>query len=379
VLGFVSLFMDLSSEIIHSLLPLFITVTLGASVAVLGAIDGVAEATASFAKLAGGRLSDKQQKRKPWILAGYGLAALTKPLMALAGTPLAVLGARLVDRTVKGLRGAPRDALIADETPPEQRGAAYGLRQSLDTVGALLAPAVAAGLMIWLAGDIRTIFWIAVIPAFISVAIIILFLREPERHVTDAKPLALLQSFWQVDKDCRRVILVAFLFTLARFSESFLVLKGADAGLSLATAPLMLVVFNLFYVLLSYPAGWLGDRRDPRLILTAGILLLILGNGVLAMTSSLTGVVVGVALWGGHMALTQGLFAKLLADVAPSHLRATAFGLFNVATGFGLLLASLGAGLLWDGQGSSATFLASAAVAAGAGLMLWLMPSRAAG
>jgi MFS family permease len=299
--------------------------------------------------------------------------------MALAGTPLAVLGARLVDRTAKGLRGAPRDALIADETPPEQRGAAYGLRQSLDTVGALLAPAVAAGLMIWLAGDIRTIFWIAVIPAFVSVAIIILFLREPERHLTDARPLALLQSFRQVDKQCRRVILVAFLLTLARFSESFLVLKGADAGLSLATAPLILVVFNLSYVLLSYPAGWLGDRRDPRLILTAGILLLILGNGVLATTSSLTGVVVGVALWGGHMALTQGLFAKLLADVAPPHLRATAFGLFNVATGIGLLLASLGAGLLWDSQGSSATFLASAAVAAGAGMMLWLLPSRAAG
>jgi MFS family permease len=378
VLGFVSLFMDLSSEIIHALLPLFITVTLGASVAVLGAIDGVAEATASFAKLAGGRLSDRQQKRKPWILAGYGLAALTKPLMALAGTPLAVLGARLVDRTAKGLRGAPRDALIADETPPEQRGAAYGLRQSLDTGGALLAPVVAAGLMIWLAGDIRSIFWIAVIPAFVSVAIIILFLREPERPVAARPQPPLLKSFREVDKDCRRVILVAFLFTLARFSESFLVLKGADAGLSLATAPLVLVVFNLSYFLLSYPAGSLGDRRDPRLILTAGILLLVIGNAVLALTSSLAGVVVGVALWGAHMALTQGLFAKLLADVAPPHLRATAFGLFNVATGIGLLLASLGAGLLWDRDGSSATFLASALVAAGAGVMLWLLPERRA-
>ncbi|GAA4001295.1 MFS transporter [Sphingomonas humi] len=377
VLGFVSLFMDLSSEIIHALLPLFVTVTLGASVAMLGAIDGVAEATASFAKLAGGRLSDRQQKRKPWILAGYGMAAITKPLFALAGTPLTVLGARLVDRTAKGLRGSPRDALIADETPPDQRGAAYGLRQSLDTVGALLAPLAAAGLMIWLAGDIRSIFWIAVIPAFVSVAIIILFLREPERPLgTPAKAPALLQSFRDVDKDCRRVILVAFLFTLARFSESFLVLKGADAGLSLATAPLILVVFNLSYVLLSYPAGALGDRRDPRLILTAGIALLVVGNGVLAMSSGLAGVVVGVALWGAHMALTQGLFAKLLADVAPPHLRATAFGLFNVATGVGLLLASLGAGLLWDRDGSSATFVASAAVAIGAGMMLWLLPDR---
>ena len=378
MLGFVSLFMDLSSEIVHALLPLFVTVTLGASVAVLGAIDGVAEATASFAKLLGGRLSDKQQKRKPWILAGYGLAAVTKPLFALAGTPLTVLGARLVDRTAKGLRGAPRDALIADETLPQQRGAAYGLRQSLDTVGALLAPLVAAGLMIWLAGDIRLIFWIAVIPAFVAVAIILLFLREPERAVGTTKAPPLLQSFREVDGGCRRVILVAFLFTLARFSESFLVLKGADAGLSLATAPLVLVVFNLSYVLLSYPAGSLGDRRDPRLILTAGIVLLILGNAVLALSGNLVGVAIGVALWGAHMALTQGLFAKLLADVAPPHLRATAFGLFNVATGLGLLLASLGAGLLWDGEGSSATFVASAVVATLAGAMLWLLPPRPA-
>jgi MFS family permease len=376
VLGFVSLFMDLSSEIIHALLPLFVTVTLGASVAVLGAIDGVAEATASFAKLAGGRLSDKQQKRKPWILAGYGLAAITKPLFALAGTPLTVLGARLVDRTAKGLRGAPRDALIADETPPDQRGAAYGLRQSLDTVGALLAPLAAAGLMIWLAGDIRSIFWIAVIPAFVSVAVILLFLREPERHAETAKAPPMLQSFREVDSGCRRVILIAFLFTLARFSESFLVLKGADAGLSLATAPLVLVVFNLSYVLLSYPAGALGDRRDPRLILTAGIALLVIGNAVLAAATGLAGVIVGVALWGAHMALTQGLFAKLLADVAPPNLRATAFGLFNVASGIGLLLASLGAGLLWDARGSSATFLVSGAVAVVAGAMLWLLPTR---
>ncbi|GLR47263.1 MFS transporter [Sphingomonas astaxanthinifaciens DSM 22298] len=377
MLGFVSLFMDLSSEIIHALLPLFITVTLGASVAVLGAIDGVSEATASFAKLAGGRLSDRQQKRKPWILAGYGLAAVTKPLMALATGPWTVLGARLVDRTAKGLRGAPRDALIADDTPADQRGAAYGLRQSLDTIGALLAPIAAAVLMVVLAGDIRSIFWIAVVPAFVSVAIIILYLREPERRSGEAKPQPLLSGFREVDKDCRRIILVAFLFTLARFSESFLVLKGAEAGLSLATAPLVLAVFNLSYVLLSYPAGALGDRRDPRLILSAGIALLIVGNLVLANSTGLVGLVIGVSLWGAHMALTQGLFGKLVADAAPAHLRATTFGLFHVATGFGLLLASLGGGMLWDRDGPAATFLASAAIAAAAGVMLWLLPKPA--
>lgn len=379
VLGFVSLFMDLSSEIIHALLPLFITVTLGASVAILGAIDGVAEATASFAKLAGGRLSDRRQKRKPWIVLGYGLAAVTKPLMALATGPWTVLGARLVDRTAKGLRGAPRDALIADDTPPDQRGAAYGLRQSLDTIGALLAPVAAALLMIWLAGDIRTIFWIAVIPAFVAVAILWLFLKEPEQRATDSKPQPLLSGFREVDKDCRRIILVAFLFTLARFSESFLVLKGAEAGLTLATAPLVLVVFNLSYVLLSYPAGALGDRHDPRLILTAGIALLVLGNIVLSSSTGLAGLVVGVGLWGAHMALTQGLFAKLVADAAPTHLRATTFGLFHVATGIGLLLASLGGGMLWDRDGSAATFLASAAIAAAAGVMLWLLPRHGPG
>lgn len=368
--------MDLSSEIFHALLPLFVTVTLGASVAVLGAIDGVAEATASFAKLAGGRLSDRQGKRKPWILAGYGMAALTKPLMALAGSPLAVLGARLVDRTAKGLRGAPRDALIADETLPENRGAAYGLRQSLDTVGALLAPLAAAGLMIWLAGDIRSVFWIAVIPAFVSVAIALFFLREPAREGPAPARQPLLGSFRDVDSSCRRIILVAFLFTLARFSESFLVLKAVEAGLSLTLAPLVLVVFNLSYVLLSYPAGALSDRRDPRAILTVGIALLVVGNVVLATTSSLAGLAIGVGLWGAHMALTQGLFAKLIADAAPAELRATSFGLFHVATGAALLLASLGAGLLWDRDGSSATFLASAAVAAGAGIMLWLLPDR---
>ena len=377
VLGLVSLFMDLSSEIIHALLPLFVTVTLGASVAVLGAIDGVAEATASFAKLAGGRLSDRSRRRKPWILAGYGLAALCKPLFALAGTPLTILGARLVDRTAKGLRGAPRDAMIADDTPPGQRGAAYGLRQSLDTVGALLAPLAAAGLMIAFAGDIRAVFWVAAVPAFVSVAIAWAFLREPKARVAQARVQPLLSGFRRVDKTCRRLILVAFLFTLARFSESFLILKGAEAGLTLVTAPLLLVVFNLSYFLLSYPAGALGDRRDPRLILSGGIGLLIAGNLLLGSAPGLPALIVGVALWGGHMALTQGLFAKLIADAAPADLRATTFGLFHVATGVGTLLASVGAGLLWVRDGPDAPFLASAGIAAAAGAMLWLLPREA--
>jgi MFS family permease len=299
---------------------------------------------------------------------------LSKPLFALASAPATVLGARLIDRTAKGLRGAPRDALIADDVPPPQRGAAYGLRQSLDTVGALLAPLAAAGLMIWLAGDVRTVFWIAAVPAFIAVAILLLFLREPRQHQAEPKAQPLLSGFREVDKDVRRLILVAFLFTLARFSESFLVLKAAEEGLGLATAPLILVVFNLSYMLLSYPAGAMGDRRDPRAILTSGILLLVAGNVVLGLGDGLALLVVGVALWGAHMALTQGIFAKLVADAARPELRATSFGLFHVATGFGTLLASVGAGLLWTRDGPDATFLASAGMAAAAGVMLWLLP-----
>ena len=375
VLGFVSLLMDLSSEIYHALLPLFLTVTLGASVAVLGAIDGAAEATASFAKLAAGRLSDRSGRRKPWILLGYGLAALTKPLFALAASPFTVLGARLIDRTAKGIRGAPRDAMIADETPPEVRGAAFGLRQSLDTVGAFLAPLAAVALMWLFVENIRAVFWVAVIPAIGSVILAWLFLREPSRH-TPTKPQPLLSGFRQVDKGSRQLIMVGFVFTLARFSESFLILKGHYAGLSLAAAPLVLVLFNLAYLLLSYPAGVLSDRRDPRAILVAGIALLVAGNLVLARTDGLAWGAVGVFLWGGHMALTQGLFARMLADSAPEQLRATTFGMFHFATGIATLLASLAAGLLWDRQGPEATFTASAVVAALAGLMVMSLPER---
>jgi len=374
VLGFVSLLMDLSSEIIHALLPLFITVTLGASVTMLGAIDGVGEATAAFAKLAAGRLSDRDQRRKPWILLGYGLAAATKPLFALAGSPLTVLGARLVDRTAKGIRGAPRDAMVADETPSEIRGAAYGLRQGLDTFGAFLAPLAAVGLMILFAQDVRAVFWIAVIPAIASVALAWIALREPARHSASGKLQPLLHGFRDVSPECRRLILIAFLFTLARFSESFLILKGVDAGLSLTLAPLTLVLFNLAYLLLSYPAGALSDRRDPRMILAGGIALLVIGDFVLARTGGLAWGAVGIFLWGGHMALTQGLFARMIADAAPDKLRATTFGLFHFATGIATLLASLGAGWLWDRHGPQATFEASAAMALGAGLLLLSLP-----
>ena len=374
VLGFVSLLMDLSSEIYHALLPAFLTVTLGLPVVAMGAIDGVAEATASFAKLAAGRLSDRSRRRKPWILLGYGLAALSKPLFPLAGGAWPVMGARFADRIGKGIRGAPRDAMIADETPLEIRGAAYGLRQSLDTVGALAAPLLAIALMAWLA-DIRLVFWIAVIPAALSFLLALVALHEPERHA-EARPGALFEGFRRITPATRRLILVGFIFALARFSEGFLILRGLDVGLSMAWSPLVLVIFNLAFFALAYPAGALSDRASPKTILGAGMALLVAADLVLAADIGLVGLTVGVALWGLHMALTQGLFARLIADSAPDDLRATSFGAFHFATGLATLLASLGAGLLWDKSGAAATFTAGAAVAAVALAMLSLLPSQ---
>jgi MFS family permease len=376
VLGFVSLFMDLSSEIYHSLLPAFVTIVLGLPVTALGAVDGVAEATSNFAKLFSGRLSDRSQRRKPWVMGGYGLAALSKPLFPLASNLVTLIGARFADRIGKGLRGSPRDAMIADETPPEIRGRAFGLRQALDTAGALLAPLIAIGLMALFLDDIRKVFWVAIIPAALSFLLTWLALREPEHHSSSAKKAPFFSGFRNLDSDTKRLIAVGFLFTLARFSEGFLILKGIEIGLSEALSPLTLAIFNLAYVALAYPVGSLSDRMSPKTILMAGIGVLVAGNVVLAMTSSFAGLVVGVALWGAHMALTQGIFSRMIADSAPEQLRATSFGAFWFVSGIAALLASLAAGMLWDREGSSATFLTSALVAAVAGAMLSLLEEK---
>jgi MFS family permease len=376
ILGFVSLLMDLSSEIYHSLLPAFITLVLGLPATALGAIDGIAEATANFAKLASGRLSDRSLKRKPWVVAGYGLAALSKPLFPLAGSAATIMAARFADRIGKGIRGAPRDAMVADESPPEIRGRAFGLRQALDTVGALLAPLVAIALMAWLASDIRAVFWIAILPAAASFLLAWLALREPEQHLSPVKRPPFFAGFRELDTATRRLLAVGFLVTLARFSEAFLILKGIEIGLSEALSPLTLAMFNLAYVALAYPAGALSDRMRPRTILMAGMAVLIAGNVVLANSASFAGLALGVGLWGAHMALTQGIFSRMIADTAPEHLRATSFGAFWFVSGIGGLLASLAAGILWDREGSSATFIASAAVAAVAWAMLALLPAE---
>lgn len=363
-LGLVSLLMDTSSEIVHALLPLFMTVQLGLSVAMLGLIDGVAEATASITKLFSGYISDRLGRRKPLIIIGYGLAAITKPVFAVAGSAGLVFGARFADRIGKGLRGAPRDALIADVTPPALRGRAFGLRQSLDTVGAFVGPLLAVGLMLILANDMRTIFWVATIPAAVAVLVIIIAVRDvdpPEKggvrvplRLADLRGLP--TAYWAV-------VALGAILTLARFSEAFLILKANTEGLPLALTPLVLVVMNLVYAAGAYPAGHFADRVPPARLLAGGIICLIAADLVLAMAPGLVGVTLGLILWGAHMALTQGLLAKLVADHAPAHLRGSAFGMFNLATGIALLFASVIAGVLWDRFGADATFFAGAGFA----------------
>lgn len=379
VLGIVSLLMDVSSEIVHALLPLFLTIEIGVSVAMLGLIDGIAEATAAITKLFSGYVSDRFGRRKPLILMGYGLAAATKPFFALAGSAGMVFGARFADRIGKGLRGAPRDALIVDVTPANLRGHAFGLRQSLDTVGAFAGPLLAIGLMIGFANNIRAVFWFATIPAALAVLLIIFCVHDRPRQsaaTSRAAPFqiaelaALPRAFWMV-------VILGFVLTLARFSESFLILKASATGLPLALAPLVLVVMNLVYAAGAYPAGGLADRLSAKHLLIAGIGLLIAADLVLASATGLGGVAAGLILWGAHMAMAQGLLAKLIADHAPLSHRGSAFGLFNLATGLALLLASLVAGLLWDAYGAAATFFAGASFAVVALVLASLYPSSA--
>ena len=370
VLGFVSLLMDLSSEIYHALLPAFVTVVLGLPATALGAIDGIAEGTANFGKLVSGRLSDRTRQRKPLIVAGYGIGALSKPLFPLATAAVPLMAARFADRVGKGIRVSPRDAMIADETEPSLRGRAFGLRQSLDTVGALLAPVAAIGLMILLSNNVRAVFWIAVLPALASVLLAWIALREPSRHLEPAAATPILAGFRNLAPATRRLLGIGFLFALARFSESFLILKGMEEGLGATWSPLVLVLFNLAFFALAYPAGSWSDRTEPRTILALGIAVLIAGNLLLGLSSGLAALVGGVFLWGAHMALTQGIFARMIADSAPGELRASSFGAFWFVSGIGTLLASLGAGMTWDRYGSGATFLASAGIAALALAML---------
>jgi MFS family permease len=363
-LGFCSLFMDASSELIHSLLPVFMVNTLGASMVTVGLVEGVAEATAAITKVFSGALSDYLGKRKFLLVLGYALAALTKPMFPLATSIGWVFTARCVDRIGKGIRDAPRDALVADITPAQLRGAAYGLRQALDSVGALVGPLLALGLMIWLANKIRAVMWIGALPAFIAVALLIIYVREPgKRTAKGPKSPLTLAAARQLSVRYWLVVLLGGVFTLARFSEAFLVLRAQNVGLKLGYVPIVMIVMNLFYAGAAYPAGAAADRVSHRALLLLGLGLLIAADFVLAFAASPLLVLAGAALWGLHMAFTQGLLSKLVADTAPAELRGTGFGIFNLVSGGALLLASVIAGGLWSSRGPSATFLTSAVFA----------------
>lgn len=362
--------MDVSSEIIHGLLPVFMTVTLGLSVALVGLIDGISEASVSITKVFSGYASDRFGKRKPLILLGYAIGAASKPFFALAAGAFPVFAARFADRIGKGIRGAPRDALIADVTPPEIRGRAFGLRQSLDTVGAFLGPLFAIGLMILFSNDIRAVFWVAVVPALLAVLCVILWVEDRPASGKAAHVPIRLAELKLLGRGYWMVVAIGVVFTLARFSEAFLILKATAEGLPLWLAPSVLVVMNIVYAVGAYPAGVLADRFNARTLLLAGIACLIAADLVLAFATGIAGTLGGICLWGLHMALTQGTLSKLVADQSPARLRGSAFGLFSLATGFSLLTASVTAGLLWDSFGSSTTFVAGALFASAATLML---------
>jgi MFS family permease len=354
--------MDTSSELIHSLLPVFLVSGLGASMTSVGLIEGVAEATALIAKIFSGTLSDYLGRRKALTVLGYGLAAITKPLFPIAGSVGMVLTARFIDRIGKGIRGAPRDALVADLSPPHLRGASFGLRQSLDTVGAFAGPIVAIVAMGLLANDVRAVFWIAVVPAIMSVAILVAFVNEPDRQA-DAGPRRApvrLADIHTLGAPYWGVVTVGAVLTLARFSEAFLVLRASGTGLTIAFVPLVLVVMNVAYAASAYPAGVWADRAGRRAVLLAGVGILVLADVVLATASTIWLAMAGIALWGLHMGLTQGLLATMVADTAPANLRGTAFGAFNLVSGIAMLVASVLAGLLWDRFGPAGTFVAGA-------------------
>ncbi|HGY2252513.1 TPA: MFS transporter [Klebsiella oxytoca] len=376
VLGGVSLLMDVSSEMIHSLLPLFMATTLGASVIIIGIIEGVAEATALMLKVFSGVISDYVGKRKGLALLGYGLGALSKPLFAIAPTSGMVFSARMIDRIGKGIRGAPRDALVADVTPPGIRGAAYGLRQALDTIGAFLGPLLAVALMFLWDNDFQSIFWVAAIPAVLSIALLGFGLKEPNTSVVQKRtnPLRrknlkkLSAAYWWV-------VAIGSIFTLSRFSEAFLVLRAQQMAIPLFAIPLVMVAMNLVYSLTAYPFGKLSDRMSHSKMLQWGLLVLIAADIVLALSSHWSTLLAGVALWGIHMGMTQGLLAAMVAHTAPPELRGTAFGMFNLMSGIALLLASAGAGVLWEMLGAASTFYAGAIICVVTLIGMRCMPS----
>ena len=364
MLGFVSMLMDISSEMVHSLLPMFMVTALGASAFTVGVIEGLAESTALIVKVFSGALSDYLGKRKGLAVFGYALSALTKPLFAIASGTGTVVSARLLDRVGKGIRGAPRDALVADIAPSHVRGAAFGLRQSLDTVGAFTGPLMAVGLMLLWSNDFRAIFWAAVVPGMLAVMLLLFGIREPDRPIQERRTNPIQRAnLRRLSSQYWWVVMIGAVFTLARFSEAFLVLRAQQSGVAIALVPLVMVAMNLVYAASAYPFGKLSDRMSHTRLLAAGLVILIAADLVLASSGHWSTMLAGVTLWGLHMGMTQGLLATMVAETAPADLRGTAYGFFNLMSGVAMLLASGIAGWLWDRHGAATTFLGGAAFA----------------
>jgi MFS family permease len=377
-LGLVSLFTDIGSEMVHSLLPLLLVGSLGASGLVIGLIEGTAEALVLIVKVFSGYLSDAWGRRKPLVLLGYGLAALSKPLFPMAGSVSTIVAARLLDRFGKGIRGAPRDALIADVTPVAIRGSAFGLRQAMDTLGAVVGPLCAVALMTVLLGDIRAVLWFAVLPGLIAVALIVFAVREPESPGRPARLPITREGLASLGKPYWMLVAVAALLALARFSEAFLILRGAQLGLADAHVPLVLVAMSVVYALSSWPSGSFSDRYGRRALFVVGVLVLVLADGVLALATGPVGVFAGAALWGLHLGMTQGVLSAMIVDASGAQRRGTAFGVYGLASGVGLLVASVVAGAVWDGWGGQSTFALGGvlAVLTLAAAMLWMPRDR---
>ena len=377
-LGLVSLFTDIGSEMVHSLLPLLLVGSLGASGLIIGLIEGTAEALVLIVKVFSGYLSDAWGRRKPLVLLGYGLAALSKPLFPMAGSVSTIVAARLLDRFGKGIRGAPRDALIADVTPVEIRGSAFGLRQAMDTLGAVVGPLCAVALMTVLLGEIRAVLWFAVLPGLIAVALIVCAVREPESSARPARLPITREGLASLGKPYWMLVAVAALLALARFSEAFLILRGAQLGLADAHVPLVLVAMSVVYALSSWPSGSFSDRYGRRALFVVGVLVLVLADGVLALATGPVGVFAGAALWGLHLGMTQGVLSAMIVDASGAQRRGTAFGVYGLASGVGLLVASVAAGAVWDGWGGHSTFALGGVLAALtlAAAMFWMPRDR---
>ena len=361
VLGFVSMLMDISSEMIHSLLPMFLVTSLGLSVFAVGVIEGIAESTALITKVFSGVLSDYLGRRKGLAVLGYGLGALSKPVFAMATGAGWVVAARFVDRIGKGIRGAPRDALVADVTPVELRGAAFGLRQAMDTVGAFTGPLLAVALMLLWHDDFRAVFWVAVVPGFLAVVVLFFGLHEPVKQTTQQRTNPIRRAaLRRLNKAYWWVVAAGAIFMLARFSEAFLVLRAQGLGIPIALVPLVMVAMNVVYAACAYPFGKLADRMSHQKLLAWSLLILVVADVVLAMATHWSVMLAGVALWGIHMGMSQGLLAAMVADTAPADLRGTAYGFFNLVGGIAMLISSVLAGLLWQVWGASTTFWAGA-------------------